>query len=336
MPTLDDLLSAKTPSDLFSPTLDTKTAQKRYQRLLRIAHPDVNPDETQKAEQAFKHLNKIWETYISQNGTLHKTKNTNSIKTKKHEYQFADKRYQIDGIAYFNATYDAGYKKAFIALSTTPENNTAFVESMKKLNTVRKNSATEIKGFFPEVIDSFYFTANSKDLAAVTLETEEPFEEMFSLRDVLTRYPQGIQDKDIAWIYRRMLMALAETHKSGYVHNGLYLDSLMIHPARHGVILKDWQYAVPINEPANLLNKEIVKYYSADVLGSKPVTPKHDITLAARTAIELLTKNSIPRFRRALEGTATYPPAEAETALEEFDSLIKELWGKREWHEFIM
>jgi hypothetical protein len=335
MPTLDEILNAKTPSDLFPTDLDEKAAQKRFQRFLRVAHPDVNPTRKADAEKAFVNLNSIWKTYTHKTGTA-KGGNTNTIKTRRHEFEFQEKRYQVDGTVYYNATYDAGHKDAFIAFAARTDINSLFLEGMRNVIAIRKVANEKVRGFFPEVIDTFAFQNGTSEVSAVALKTEESFKDMFTLRDVKSDYPDGIPARQVAWMYRRMLIALNETHKAGFVHGGAYIDSFMIHPERHGLVLKDWQYSVKINEPARLLNKAATMLYLPEVNDYKGLTPRVDISLAAKAALFLCDEDTPSRFLRALRGTSQFPPADTATAITEFEELIEELWGPKEWQVFKM
>jgi hypothetical protein len=335
MPTLDDILNAKTANDLFPADLDEKAAQKRYQRFLRVAHPDVNPTRKADAEKAFTNLTSIWKSYTTVSGSpVHRE--TSTIKTRRHEFAFSAKRYQVDGTVYYDATYDAGHADAFIAFAARADLNSLFLEGMRNVIAVRKNANEKVRGFFPEVIDTFAFQNGTSQVNAVALKTEESFKDLYTLRDVKVDYPEGIPARQVAWMYRRMLIALNETHRAGFVHGGAYIDAFMIHPERHGLVLKDWQYSVKIGEPAKLVGKAATMLYLPEVHDYKPLTPRVDISLAAKAALYLCDTDAPPRFLRALKGTSQYPPVDASTALVEFDELITDLWGPKEWQVFKM
>jgi hypothetical protein len=63
---------------------------------------------------------------------------------------------------------------------------------------------------------------------------------MRSLREVHGAYPGGLDGRDWAWMARRILMTLAAANRT---HGGLSLDTVLIHPADHGVMLTGWGQA---------------------------------------------------------------------------------------------
>jgi len=326
--TLNDILDAKTPEELFGRKEDPKRAQKRFTALLRLAHPDMNLKRSEDAQKAFIIVNEMWHKF---NGTT-KAK-ANSVKTKRHEYTFEDKRYQADGVAYFEATYDAGHEETIIAFSTTPAVNSLFTEATRNLRTIRRDVPDDYKAFFPEVVDIFSFQNGTNNTPAVALKG---MNRMFSLREVLEDYPDGIDGKDVAWIFRRMLIALGNTHDAGYIHGGANLDSFVIFPELHGLVLKDWQYSVPVGEPAKALAKKAKDIYPAYVFEGEPLKAELDIQMAARTALLLLEDAAPKRVRTFLKSLSQYPMKVAAEALYEFDEMLVDVYGGRKFHEFKM
>lgn len=315
MATIQDILNANTYHDLFPQGLDHKTAQKRYKRLQRIAHPDINQEHVDLAEKAFKHLTLLWENHVTKPGAK-QTKGT--VTTRKHTYLFTTKQYSTEKTTYYNATYDDGHETTSIAVTRNPQDNGTFLNNMKIVNKIRKETDPALQGFFPTITDLFTFTNRDKTHAGATLQTEEPFNTLYNLKQVLKKYPNGINAKDTAWIYRRMLIVLSETHHNGYVHNNPTMDAYLIHPARHGLVLTEWAHMKPVDP------------------NEKITTPKKDIVGAATLALELTNPTSSPRFYNALKGVTQYPPQDADTALEELKELTRELWGQPTWHEFKM
>jgi hypothetical protein len=61
-----------------------------------------------------------------------------------------------------------------------------------------------------------------------------------SLREVHDAYPGGLDGRDWAWMARRILMTLTAANRT---HGGLSLDTVLVHPADHGVMLTGWGQA---------------------------------------------------------------------------------------------
>lgn len=329
MATLDEILKAKTHTDLFPTHLDDKQAQKRYIRLQRIAHPDVNLDQPDKAAKAFIHLTEIWE--LRTNKTQNSKKATkNTVQTKKHAYLFTNKLYQTPTSVYYEATYDDGHYTTTINFANKPQNNSKFLNGIRTLSKIRKEIPDNLKGFFPNPTDVFIFTNKNQQLNAANLETEEPWNNLYTFKEILNQYPQGIPTEDVAWIYKRMLITLNETHKTGHVHANGSLTSYLVHPQRHGMVLVDWENVTETGQQIQNLPSPVPTW-----MKNSYATPKLDISIAANLAYKLCdTKPS--RFRNAMKGASQYPPEDAEIALKELSELTREIWGTPKWHEFNM
>ena len=66
-------------------------------------------------------------------------------------------------------------------------------------------------------------------------------ETMASLREVREAYPDGLDGRDWAWMLRRILMTLAA---AGRAHGALTVDTVLIEPEQHGVLLTGWTAAL--------------------------------------------------------------------------------------------
>lgn len=331
MVNLNTINEAKHYTDLFAETLDEKAAEKRYLRLQRIAHPDVNLDEPKKAEEAFINLARIWETR-----PFNKTQTTatakNVIKTRKHSYLFTDKLYTTPDTTYYKAEYDAGHKEGFIAISKTPTKNSDFTAGIRAVTKIRKNTPVDYIGYFPTPTDVFTFANRGEQLSAAMLEFLEPLNTFYTLKEILNHYPNKVNAKDVTWMYKRMLIALNETHNAGYVHGNISLNSFLIHPQRHGLVLTEWNNVKEIGQQLKEIPSPLPQFLKNSI-----ATPQVDISAAALVAANLCNvKTTPPRFINALKGAAQYPPANAVEALEELADLNQSLWGEPVWHDFKM
>ena len=68
-----------------------------------------------------------------------------------------------------------------------------------------------------------------------------------SLDEVLRRYHakgQALDARHAVWMWRRVLEVLAFVHDSGWVHQALLPENLLVHPGDHGVQIIGWSRAV--------------------------------------------------------------------------------------------
>ena len=67
-----------------------------------------------------------------------------------------------------------------------------------------------------------------------------------SLADVMHCYrskAQAVDVRHVVWMWRRVLEVLAFVHDSGWVHQDLVPENLLVHPTDHGVQIIGWSHA---------------------------------------------------------------------------------------------
>ena len=58
-----------------------------------------------------------------------------------------------------------------------------------------------------------------------------------SLAQVHAAYPRGLDPRDAAWMWRRLLVALGTVHAAGVVHGAVLPDHVLIHPDLHDTLI---------------------------------------------------------------------------------------------------
>lgn len=324
--TLDQILTATTFTELFP-----NGTKKEYRMLLKQTHPDMHPGAADKAQKAFVHVNYIWThkpTATQPEGTKPQPP-SNTISTKKHEYFITRTETPVNNIITYQTVYDS-ISKATIYLANHPKVSELLLSGTKNLKTIKTSIPEMYHEYFPETIDVFRLNTNGTKLAGTV---HEDLSEYYTLREVINAYPKGVDGKDLAWMYRRMLVAVGNTHDAGYTHNAPTLDSFILHPETHLVKLINWQFSTPAGTKPPMTTSE-----TKPILGDPPESSvKNDITITAATASKLVNpKLTHPRIVKHLNAIQKYPTGTAKEALREFDELIYELWGPRKFHRFTM
>jgi hypothetical protein len=176
--------------------------------------------------------------------------------------------------------------------------------------------------------------------------------ELYTLAEVLRQYPAGLDARDVAWIWRRLLSILGFVHVQGVVHGAVLPMHVMIEPREHKLILVDWCCAV--QEPPNpgtrltVISGGHLAWYKKESLAANPPTPALDIALGARCMVELLggdplsldfPNNVDPAIQRNLlrcVGAGPSSGLDAWKLLDDFDRLIEVLWGPRQFRVLTM
>lgn len=328
----EQVLKATTPSELFG--TNEKRSKIIYRRLARAVHPDLYPEADKKlASEAFGKLTTYWELYLNPAKKSSKAPREGVIATGKHEYALGD-MFSDKGIySRYKATYDAGHENVQVLITKEAIDNDLtgqYVETLKKL----KDVPEDYRGFYPHFVESFrYRTPDNIDHATVVQKLPEGFVPMSRILEV---YPEGIHGRDVAWIFKRILTALGNAHDIGLVHGAPTLDSFLIFPEEHGIILSEWQYSVPTGNPLAALQAEYRKDYPEKVFNKEAVDYRLDLLIAAKAAQRLLRKDAPRQFNIFFKACMTTKNFSSAELLREFDILLERLYGKPSFHPFTL
>ncbi|MFG1603604.1 hypothetical protein [Actinoplanes sp. NPDC049265] len=167
----------------------------------------------------------------------------------------------------------------------------------------------------------------------------ERLEGFVTLSDVLRLRPDGIDPRDAAWIWRRLLTALGWAHRSGVVHGAVLPPHVLIHPAEHGVVLVDWCYSVATGTPLTALVGQHRADYPPEVPSKQPATPATDIYLATVLMRRLIRQSPAP-IARFLDGclydAPQMRPQDAWALLAELDEVLFACFGPRKFRPFTL
>jgi hypothetical protein len=203
--------------------------------------------------------------------------------------------------------------------------------------------------FLPVLVDSFSNAGTPGEpprfanVLAYDPQIKSP-DELYTLNEVAAAYPNGLDAKDVAWIWRRILNVLGLCHASGYAHGAVLPEHVLIEPKDHKLVLIDWCFARPRSrwdQPAeNVAIASMKKWYQWNYQ-PRPASPALDIALAAHCMVYLLNGGGEaiqipdtldPALHRHFERCMNLPQQHAPHAhqlLDQFDRLIEALWGSR-------
>ena len=162
-------------------------------------------------------------------------------------------------------------------------------------------------------------------------------------------YPRGIDPKDMAWMWRRLLVALGFAHASGIIHGAVLPGNVFIQPEQHGLRLDSWVCAVEQDAILVPSSPYYQAWYPLEVIHHQGALPGTDIDLAAKCMFQLLGGDplarslppSVPRAIQSFLRGCTLPgkyarPQDAWALKEEFDDLLERLYGERKFHPFYL
>lgn len=194
-----------------------------------------------------------------------------------------------------------------------------------------------LEPYFPVLLDTLTHRADgSGQRRQVNVLNALGREQGFvTLAEVEAAFPQGLDGRDWAWMFRRLLRCLAGTHLAGLVHGAVLPDNVFIHPGQHGVVLAGWSFATTSGSPlpARIGSADT---YPAEAATNGTVTDRLDVFMAARLGLRLLRPGE-RRQRAFMSGCTQTSPGMRPTAaglLAEYDDLLRDLYGPRRFREF--
>ena len=295
------------PGDLFG-----RDGTAAYRRLARLTHPDSHPGDT-RAAGAFARLAVLWRQHQDWHGRL-----------------FA--RGDIANL------YQAG--TSLLKVPRDPADNDLMRAETTALATLRTRVAPSWAAYFPAPVRA----QRQRDPGSGTerwVNVIGRLDGFRTLAEVRAAYPGGIDPRDAAWMWRRLLVAVGAAHRAGLIHGAVLPVHVMIHPAEHGLVLVDWCYSRRAAE--GRLRAVVGSYrdwYPPEVRTGGAAGPDLDIWLATRCMTELVGPLMPARMaafaRGCLLAGPRRRPADAWALLAEFDELLDRLYGPRRFRPFAM
>jgi serine/threonine protein kinase len=362
------LEEARSPEEVFGTLAGTAaekliSARKIFLHLAKVVHPDTHRglEEVRQANASFKRLALFWEQAQAKidNGTygqkvLHETATPFIIHTATNQYSLGSLLSQGDICnLYAGALIAPTRKQVILKVPIKPQDNDLNANEARILAHLRSGSNyPAARAFLSQLIDAFSYKEQATGIIRrITVLTH--VKNLVTLKAVKEAYPGGIDARDMAWIWRRLLVALDFAHTNGVIHGSVLPTHILIQPEQHGVMLIDWSYAVLQPERTHTwisaISTAYRTWYPAEVFARQEPQPGLDIYMAASCMIYLLGGDpqlhtlpaSVPwQIQNHLRGcTLPHPrqrPQDARTLLHDFDELLERLWGPRNFHAFRM
>ncbi len=323
-----DLIEAATePRELFS-----GDAGRCYRRLARLTHPDINPGDGRAAD-AFAKLAGLWQ--------LHQDIGGGGIG---------------GGGIYAGGIGGTAIAKGDIAnlylvrhgvqkLVRDPADNDLMRREAAALTRIGDQVNPRLLAYFPRLVEAQRQQDPRSGIVrlASVLDRLDGFRPLAQVR---AAFPEGVDPRDAAWMWRRLLAAIGAAHRAGVIHGAVLPEHVMIHPAEHGLVLVDWCYSTTgysttgLASPLPAVVGRYRDWYPAEALAGEPVGPDLDIWLAARCMTDLIGA-FLPRPMASFAAgcqlaNPSRRPADAWRVLSEFDEVLDRLYGPRKFRPFAM
>lgn len=211
---------------------------------------------------------------------------------------------------------------------------------------LKNNANPKFTPYLPAFVETGMVDAGFANV----FEYEDGF---YSLTEVKDAYPDGVDVKDMAWMYRRILTPLGYAHQTGYMHAAVLPQHVLIHPEKHGLILIDWTHSIALDyEPDDVQRVFQVpgfeKWYPPE-WDTEDAGTELDLYMATNLMLWLIggdpesatLPDGIEReyrvfFNKHLERDHKNRPSDAWRSMKYFDDLLVRLYGRRRFHPFAM
>ncbi|WP_412542576.1 molecular chaperone DnaJ [Longispora sp. K20-0274] len=318
--------AARTPGELFG----TDEPARAYRRMARVLHPDVAPDR-EAATAAFARLADLWAEHEGRpaGGAV--------LTTPLHRYRMGSLIATGDLANLFHLHHFAG--RAVLKLPRRPGDSDLLDREAAALATLARDGDPRHHAYAPRLVESF----RHEDPATGERRTANILAEcagFASLARVAESYPDGVDPRDAAWMWRRLLVALGYAHRAGVVHGAVLPEHVLIHPAEHGLVLVDWCYSTAPGDPVPALVARHRDHYPPEVPDRRPATPGTDIFMATECMRKLMGTRAHPALLRFAAGCTPpnprHRPQDAWRLLAELDGLLEDLYGPRTFRPFTL
>jgi len=213
----------------------------------------------------------------------------------------------------------------------------------KEVDIVNKLKKTNLAELFPDLLDEaaglkvcdscperFKCFTSSKNFNCTMKNNAIAYKydkDMPSLADVMKAYPKGIDERDMVWMFKRLLAAIWTAHSIGIIHSAVLPEHVLLNLKTHGIWLIDWMHANKVGK--------IPKYLK---LTSNNVYPEYKLTADNATALDIHMSavcminliggiNNASKDIRLILRACTMGATDARYVHEQLEKTVKKLYG---------
>ena len=199
--------------------------------------------------------------------------------------------------------------------------------------------------FVPTVLESFGYVGGPREpprhanVLRLHADVRSPADDLYTLAELKAAYPAGVDARDVAWIWRRLLTAVGFAHTHGVAHGAVLPVHVLIDPVDHKLVLIGWSSATLPGRPTPTAPPAVPAAYRSWVAAEPHRSRLADLRLAARCMADLLPPVAAePAVARHLDRVRSLTNAGEHPwhVRAEFDDLIAALWGPRQFRPLTM
>jgi hypothetical protein len=345
------LARAKTPEDVFGKIADghdrIQVIGRMYKQIVHIIHPDHNPEVEARAGEAFQTLTRFRsEAEARVRSGIYWTKQETPKPPAVAAPRVVDvkgKRYVMEGhlatgdIADLHLGHEGTMPIVFKVAAHPSDNDLLESETKVVRDLTGRGNDTGRTTYLCPLVDSFLLKSKTQTRRTNVLWRAVDYR---TIAEVARVYPNGLDFRDLAWMFKRTLGALWYLHREGYVHGAILPEHVLIHPVTHGAKLVDFCYAVKAGQPLRAMSGPRRDHYPPEVPAKQAATPATDIYMAASMFAPMLARGTpgfiAGFFNACMLANPNRRPQDAGDLHDEFDALLTKHVGKKKYRPFPM
>ena len=337
----------ESPTSQEQATVRLRRAARTYRRLARVLHPDRAPvGREADARRAFATLATLWEQYqrLATHGHVPGTASGEALVTRRHLYRIGDLvgRTAIANVYAVDYGDETSAGEGLLKLPRDPRDNDLMRREAAALAALLREGDRQFRAFAPVLVDAFEHREPASGTQRQGVVTAGTLAGFHTLAQVRAAYPDGVDPRDAAWMWRRLLVALDYAHGARVVHGAVLPENVLIHAELHGLVLVDWCYSASRpGERIPAIVEEYRSWYPPEVTARRAPSAATDIHLATHCMQYLIGQDAMPRALANFARGCTLPdeplrPHDARRLLAELDDVLERLYGRRTFRPFAM
>lgn len=180
--------------------------------------------------------------------------------------------------------------------------------------------------YYPKPIESFISASDKRRVNVFDWPGK-----VYSAVEIKDRYPKGLDGRHVAWMFRRLMVALGYAHRRGWCHGAVVPEHTMYRVSDHGLVLTGWIHAENPTKPIKYVPKNRKSWYPRDIQKTKILTPGTDIYMASTLALWLADHRELPgslkQFFNGCRLLGVNQPQDAWEIHDEFSTVLKREYG---------
>ena len=334
-----NILKYKIPKELFGDIKTKEELHGKYKQIAKENHPDAQIDiDKPIATQIFSKIVELYDLAKIQidDGSYNAPKAVSmTISLPKFgEIKVYDAVYSTEYHTYFEARLN---NKSHILKVVNHEGDNDLIqnesETIKHL--AKEHIDTKkVNLLYPKIVKTFKIKNKAAALIA-----ECNFNDFVTVEDIIKENPDGIDEKDMAWMFRRMLVVASISYLASGINGSLVPSNVFLNLQDHSIFIPDWSFSV-----GKWSNKKYISgfygdykdFYPKEVFDKTP-SASLDIFMAAKVANKLCNAKTDKRISNFLNWCMAGPNSRPDTPMladNKFVELIESLFGKRVFRDF--